>query len=198
MKAYLFGIFTTLVVLAGIVYFYLSMGFLNTRTDISQSMLESKYAMKFLDASVDRHTPTDTALFNLPTPTSPVARTSTRPTARCATFPLSILRRILAIRSTLPHQIFSGRLPICRKIRTSTPSSTVSVGVRCQPGKAPCPIIRSGPWSLFYVKWKNCLLWWMSNGVLHRHFTAAILGKVEGIRTRRKDDHAQFGKKEHR
>lgn len=57
MKAYLLGILTTLIVLAGVAYFYLSSGFLNTRADIPPSAFESKYAMKFLDASVDRHAP---------------------------------------------------------------------------------------------------------------------------------------------
>lgn len=72
MKTYLFGAATILVVLAGIAYFYLSMGLMNTGADASPPRLESNYAMKFLDASVDRHAlkeedpvqPTDANLAN--------------------------------------------------------------------------------------------------------------------------------------
>lgn len=61
MRGYIVGIITTLVVLAGIAYFYLSLGYLDTRADLHPSSLESNYAMKFQDASVDRHAPRGTS-----------------------------------------------------------------------------------------------------------------------------------------
>ena len=57
MRGYMLGIITALVVLAGIAYFYLTLGYLDVRADVSPSSFESNYAMKFLDASVDRHAP---------------------------------------------------------------------------------------------------------------------------------------------
>ena len=57
MRGYILGIITALVVLAGIAYFYLTLGYLDVRADVSPSSFESNYAMKFLDASVDRHAP---------------------------------------------------------------------------------------------------------------------------------------------
>src|SRR5690242_3816189 len=57
MRGYMLGIITALGVLAGIAYFYLTLGYLGVRADVSPSSFESNYAMKFLDASVDRHAP---------------------------------------------------------------------------------------------------------------------------------------------
>lgn len=56
MKGFLAGMVSTLVVLAGGAFLYLRLGFLNTRADIPPSAFESNLAMKFLDASTDRHT----------------------------------------------------------------------------------------------------------------------------------------------
>lgn len=40
MRGYIVGIITTLVVLTGIAYFYLSLGYLDTRADLHPSSLE--------------------------------------------------------------------------------------------------------------------------------------------------------------
>ncbi len=55
MKGFLLGVLITLIVLGLGVFFYLRMGFLNTRADAAPSSFETRWAMHFLDASVGRH-----------------------------------------------------------------------------------------------------------------------------------------------
>ncbi len=57
MKRFLWGVLVTLIVLGLGVYVYLKMGFLNTRADAGPSRFETRLAMSFLDASVDRNAP---------------------------------------------------------------------------------------------------------------------------------------------
>jgi len=56
-KPFLFGIFVTILGLAGCVYLFLRLGFLDPRANRSPSKWEIKEAMDFLDASVRRHAP---------------------------------------------------------------------------------------------------------------------------------------------
>ncbi len=57
MKRFLLGGLVTLMVLGVGAFLYLRMGYPSTRADVGPSKLETRWAMSFLDASVDRHAP---------------------------------------------------------------------------------------------------------------------------------------------
>jgi mono/diheme cytochrome c family protein len=54
LKLFLLGVVATLSLLALSAFLYLKLGYLDMRADIGPSRLESRWAMSFLDASVDR------------------------------------------------------------------------------------------------------------------------------------------------
>jgi mono/diheme cytochrome c family protein len=57
MKPYLLGVLATLLLLVFVAFLYLKLGYLDMRADVGPSSLESRWAMTFLDASVDRRAP---------------------------------------------------------------------------------------------------------------------------------------------
>jgi len=57
MKYFLSGVLVTAFVAGFGIFLYLKMGYLNMRCDMAPSSIESRWAMHFLDASVDRRAP---------------------------------------------------------------------------------------------------------------------------------------------
>lgn len=61
MKLFLLGVVATLLVVVLGAFLYLRMGYLDMRADAAPSRFESQWAMRFLDASVDRRAPDQTS-----------------------------------------------------------------------------------------------------------------------------------------
>lgn len=57
MKYFVLGVLATVLIGAFGTFLHLKMGYLNMRADIAPSSFESRWAMDFLDASVDRRAP---------------------------------------------------------------------------------------------------------------------------------------------